>query len=101
MYLGTFEGLAAAAGKCKINAVPVGAQFLGFSFLRAQGVCWLRSLFVPLFEDCDAETEDVLSDAGEVERAESEAEVIIRETFDHLGRSMDDEVPRDPDDEMY
>jgi hypothetical protein len=56
---------------------------------------------MPLFEDCEAEIEDVISDAGEVERAESEVNVVIRETFDHLGRSLNDELPRDPDDEMY
>ena len=56
---------------------------------------------MPLSEDCDAETEDVISDAGEAEAAESEAEVIIHDTFDHLGRSPNDEVPRGPDDEMY
>ena len=56
------------------------------------------NLFMPLLDDCDAETIDVLGDAGEVE---SEADAIIHETFDHLGRSLNDESPRDPDDEMY
>lgn len=56
---------------------------------------------MPLIEDCDAETEVVISDAGEVEGAESEADAIIHETFDHLGRSLNDEIPRDPDDGMY
>ncbi len=58
-------------------------------------------VYMPLVEDCDAEREDVAGNADEVEKAESEADVIIRETFDHLGRSMNDEFPRDPDDEMY
>ncbi len=56
---------------------------------------------MPLFEDGDTEPEDVVSEAGEVEETEPEADVIIRETFDHLGRSLNDEAPRDPDDEMY
>ncbi len=39
---------------------------------------------MPLVEDCDAEREDFAGNADEVEKAESEADVIIRETFDHL-----------------
>jgi hypothetical protein len=51
-----------------------------------------------LLDDCDAESVEVLEEGRETE---SEVDAIIHETFDHLGRSLKDETPKDPDDEMY
>jgi hypothetical protein len=50
-----------------------------------------------MVDDCDAEVVDAL----EKRDIESEFKEIIRETFDHLGRSFWDENPRDPDDDQY
>ena len=50
---------------------------------------------MPLIDDCEADAVDVTSDTADIESATSE---LISEVFDHLGRSFNDESPRDPND---
>ncbi len=48
-------------------------------------------------DDTDADTVDVLDEAADFESVSDE---IVKDTFDHLGRSFWDENPRDPDDDL-